>query len=341
MIIVLQAPSFSGGNEYNLAKFVQNKLEKTVKNESICILPAQNDTKNRNTGMFYDLDVWFDHQGRLVNECINIIKTNPNEKFSFFAVDWWCPGIEQIWLYAKFNNISAKFYGWLHGASWVKGDLMGSRNILSVTQCMENSWKNIYDKTFYTSNFFIEKSNTPKEKLQLLREPFSPEFWTNFYHQDKKYDVVLVGRPSEDRAFAKSIKILENSGLSYYVMSPSPLSEEQVYNIKRGSYCDNYLTDEEQKNIFVQSKAVFSLAKQEGWGYGVMKAVSCGCVPVLINSAVYPELYKKEWLFPETENDLLIQLELSNRVNTITAQDNENAAIWASTNLNFDDDIIF
>ena len=77
-----------------------------------------------------------------------------------------------------------------------------------------------------------------------------------------------------------------------------------------------------------KSKVVVSYALQENFGFGVNEAVSLGCVPVLPNRLVYPEIYPKEYLFNTFDESVLltmdaikgdlkpIQLDFNNSINS-------------------------
>lgn len=337
MIIILSTPSFEGGNEDHLTNVLKNNI--VSNGQRIVVLPQSKPiAAKRQSGLFYDIDTWMLHQSTLVAQVIQTINNNRHttNEFHIVAADWWCPGIEQIALYTRLENIPCKYYGWLHGATWVTGDLMNGAAIRSISKGLEAAWKNIYDVTWYTSKFFL-KGSTGIKNPQRLVEEFDPKPWQQMDISDARpfsFAVAVIGRPTKDRQFEKTISILNKTNLSYCVISPTPV--DNTRGRIKGRIFDTYLDDNQMGEILSQCKTVFSMAKQEGWGFGIMKAVASGCEPILIDDAVYPELYPNKWLFDKNMTNREVALYVQDRVkNSYKNVDKSTIKKWALENLTF------
>ena len=66
------------------------------------------------------------------------------------------------------------------------------------------------------------------------------------------------------------------------------------------------LSKSEYYDLLNKSKVVVSFALQENFGYGIQEAVRLGCIPVLPNRLVYPELYGKEYLYNTFEDSIVM-----------------------------------
>lgn len=332
-VIYVLPPLFKGCNEEMLAR----KLFENIKNPSYTI-PFNPDIKNKRSGNFYDIDVWMENQANVVKDYLALIsKINFKDgtEINIVSVDFWCPGIEQIYLINKFSGINAKYIGWLHGASWVDGDLMSDRVFGNdIPFMMERAWLEIYDTIWYTSDFFVYGFPVLyKRKSQRFSEFFDANKYLKWYKNfdDKVYDVIYTGRLTPDRNPNFLLDVCEalvGRGLKVLILAPS-LQEVEESVIKRldkasveglsSRFLDviNGTFEEDMYMKFLQnSKVVLSTAYQEGWGYGILKAVCAGCIPALPNSAVYPELYPGKYLFKQNDvNDavLLIERNLRNK----------------------------
>ena len=60
---------------------------------------------------------------------------------------------------------------------------------------------------------------------------------------------------------------------------------------------EHNFSKEEYYELLAKAKVVVSFALQENFGYSIAEAVYLGCVPILPNRLVYPELYSEEYLY--------------------------------------------
>ena len=69
------------------------------------------------------------------------------------------------------------------------------------------------------------------------------------------------------------------------------------------------LTKNKYYALLAKSSVVVSFALQENFGYGIAEAAYLGCIPVVPNRLVYPELYTDECLYDTFEEavDLVYQ----------------------------------
>jgi glycosyltransferase involved in cell wall biosynthesis len=327
-VVLLCPPYFEGGNEKHLA----DHLAANIKADNVIVLQYSHVHPRREAG-FYDIDVWMNHQANLVSQYA-ANRFNLKGDVAVVAVDFWCPGLEQIFLMNQSFGVNATYVGWLHGATWVPGDLMAGQGYRPIAEEMEATWLGIYDCIWYASDFFIKGlPSSYTGAIQKVPEPFDPSpLWEKFGRKKDesrlKYDVLYTGRISEDRdpdmlarvlgrCVAASISVrvqlpskaaaaeFEDAVLRYAVsnsLAKDPVTtgkfHEDVTELRRLlTVSGECLPDDEYHDLLSRCSAVFSTATQEGWGYGVLKAVACGAVPVLPDSAVYPELYPTGCLY--------------------------------------------
>jgi len=217
--------------------------------------------------------------------------------------DFWTPGLDLI-KYAITMGMKkdVRFAGYLHGASFVPGDMM--EDCEDWIKTMEVSLLSIYDQIWCASKFFSESIPYPhRKKARIVGEPFDPNDYTDQYrdiHGTKKYDVCFPHRVDYDKGPDNLINIATMMPKhSFVIMGNSVANNNWVEQLKElpNVTMKMNVSDEEHLQILGSSKVVLSTAIQEGWGYGVMKAIACGCIPVLPNRAVYPELYENMYLY--------------------------------------------
>ena len=68
-------------------------------------------------------------------------------------------------------------------------------------------------------------------------------------------------------------------------------------NIKFINTLEHNFSKEEYYELLSKSKVVVSFALQENFGFSVLEATYLGCIPIVPNRLVYPELYSEEYLY--------------------------------------------
>jgi len=66
-----------------------------------------------------------------------------------------------------------------------------------------------------------------------------------------------------------------------------------------------------------QSRIVLSCAKQENFGYGIMKATLQGCLPILPNRLCYPDFFDNNFLYKDDEQAAIMIVKFINDNNHV------------------------
>ncbi len=310
MIWIIAAPNFEGGCERHISEKVFDILDTKGTgihwvSGDVSPLPV----KKSPGSPFYDDRKYTEY----------ILKLMQAPHWSVFAwwekvsdgdvvvmCDFWTPGLDLI-KYAITMGMKkeVKFAGYLHGASFVPGDMMEDCDDWIKT--MEENLLSIYDQIWCASEFFSESiPHSQRYKARIIGEPFDANDYKE--HRDvlgvKKYDVCFPHRVDYDKGPDDLIKIATMMPKHSFVIMGNSVANnlwvEQLKELPNVTMKMN-VSDEEHLQILGGSRIVLSTAIQEGWGYGVMKAIACGCIPVLPNRAVYPELYDKIYLYDNIE----------------------------------------
>lgn len=303
MIYVIVPPFHKGANEYSLfLDFLQN-----VSSQHTSLIPPDDEflkITDRKTKGFYDNAEWMPILLKQAYLVIPKLKSGDAVVF----IDFWNPCIPVIYFHCKVNNLDVKLLGWFHGATFMYGDYLNEFFPRGGFLANELEWLRMLDQVWYASEFFVEdikRMNLFSDKFVKVDSPFDvfDKQFKQYLGLERVYDVIFPFRLDPDKVdlpvFERIIKKLEEKDINLLVTSVGELSaydKKALLRFKNVKIFEN-VSDDLHLETLGRSKVILSLAKQEGWGYTVLKAVSLGCYPVLINSGVYRELYKPEFLF--------------------------------------------
>lgn len=250
----------------------------------------------RDSSLFYDKKVWARHQAEMLEILVNL-QTSPGDVFLF--ADFWFPGMEvfELSLPHKVHKI-----GFVHGSSFMPEDAVFGWD---WAQYSELAWGRLFDQILVQTEWSVAgMPSGMKKKFVVVGSPFENTFhfrglWNIV---ERKYDFVWPFRFSDDKGYKKFLhlaKELRRRGHTVVVTTPA---EEIPASIAHDLFVMGVtvIRDAVKSSfwgVLSQCKVVVSTARQETWGYSVMEAVACGCVPVLPNYACYPLLYPEKYLY--------------------------------------------
>lgn len=293
-IYFVAAPPIKGRIENKISTHIFNNLKNKNK-KWIFGLETEVEPKDFK---FYDIDVWVEHQIKIIKN-IKEIKFN-NEDVIFFS-DFWFPGLDLIKLYLDSLNIKIYYSSFLHGASFVEGDLMSN----SWCSHIENAWMDIYDSILIQTEYSRTniRNNAHFEKCVIVGSPFNSNQYTN--NEIKKYDIIWPHRLSEDKGFTEFLNLLDYL-TQYKVIVTVPFSKntknDNIELLKTKNVTISFDSKNEvHKTNISSAKIVLSTAKQETWGYAVMESVAAGAIPIVPNKACYPYLYSDMFRYNSLE----------------------------------------
>lgn len=248
----------------------------------------------------------------------NLINFGPVSKILF--LDFFNPGFDLVKYFHEQQSYRCKYGALLHGGSFLKNDLYSWNWLKSF----ELAWFNAYDQIYAPSNFlansipyiFKRKIGVFQWGLDFFR---SPKFNNN-----KIIDVVFPHRLNRDKGIDDFLKIVSHMpNIKFYITSPQKevFFKNNSYYKKLNRYKNTAFlcgqTSSEHANTLSQSKIILSCAKQENFGYAVMKAILNGCIPILPNKLCYPEFFDKDFLYNNIE-------EAISKINKFISQDIKN-----------------
>lgn len=251
----------------------------------------------------FDDERYFKSQLICISQVINIL--NRDSKILF--LDFFNPGFDLIKYYCQLKNIKPKFGCLIHGSTFLNGD---SYN-WNWLQNYELAWFNTYDSIYCPSEFLRKELHTFKTKTKVY--PFGIDgikFPKPKTH--KTFDVVFPHRLELDKGVDEFIEIVkEMKEISFLITCPQEedVISKNIYHtqLKKKknvsfTYGQNY---EQHLKSLSNCKIVLSCARQENFGYSILKSIKCGAIPVLPNRLCYPEMYDRFDLYKNRKECIL------------------------------------
>jgi glycosyltransferase involved in cell wall biosynthesis len=247
--------------------------------------------KGISNGSFLDSDNTVYRQFTQFNEFISLLlkrkKFDMGKDYTLFTTDLWNFSLLAIPYLNYFSNYNIKIKGVLHAGSFTDTDFV--RDMERVYKGFEDILFDITDKIFVASDFIkndvIKKRVVDPNKIIVTGLPID-EQGLNLPKVEKE-DIVIFNGRNVDEKQPYLFEIMKEK-LPYTFI-----------NTQQGNY-----SKEKYYNLLNKSKVVVSFALQENFGYGIQEAVKLGCVPVLPNRLVYPEIYPNQNLYNTFEESI-------------------------------------
>ncbi len=213
----------------------------------------------------------------------------------FFFSDLWFPGLESIAYMNYFCKVNPKITGIIHAGSFTDTDFV--RDMERWAKNFEDIIFDISDTIFVASEFIkkdiLKKRIVSEQKLVVTGLPLD-DYGLNLYKdvQVKENTVIFNGRLCDEKQpwlfdeLERKVKAKLGNEILFIKTQEQNLNKKQYYD------------------LLARSKAVVSYALQENFGFGVAEATYLGCVPVLPNRLVYPELYDSKYLYNNFEESV-------------------------------------
>ena len=247
--------------------------------------------KGISNGSFLDSDNTIYRQFTQFNEFISLLlkrkKFSMGKDYTLFTTDLWNFSLLAVPYLNYFSGYNIKIKGVLHAGSFTDTDFV--RDMERVYKGFEEILFDITDTIYVASNFIkndvIKKRIVDPNKIVVSGLPID-EKGLNLPKVDKE-DIVIFNGRNVDEKQPYLFEIMKEK-LPY-----------KFINTQQKNY-----TKEEYYNLLNKSKVVVSFALQENFGYGIQEAVKLGCVPVLPNRLVYPEIYPQQNLYNTFEESI-------------------------------------
>ncbi len=266
-------------NYLNKERKIYHYLEPITINEGI------------SNGSFLDSDNTVYRQFNQFNEFIKLLlkrkKFDNGKDYTLFTTDIWNFSLLAIPYLNYFSNYNIKIKGVLHAGSFTDTDFV--RDMERVYKGFEDILFDITDKIYVASDFIkndvIKKRVVDPNKIIVTGLPIDEQGLD--LPKVNKEDIVIFNGRNVDEKQPYRFKLMKEK-LPYTFI-----------NTQQGNY-----TKKEYYNLLNKSKVVVSFALQENFGYGIQEAVKLGCVPVLPNRLVYPEIYPNQNLYNTFEESI-------------------------------------
>lgn len=278
---------------------IVDNLESAARNFDVAVhfVGSRKPLSNKLFGELLDDHQYVIEQSLLLQELISY----PNLSRLLF-IDFFNPGLDLIRYSHQQNNIHCQYGSLLHGGSFLNDDLY----TWPWLQQFERAWAMIYDVVYVPSHFLAQA--TPQwlsEKVRVF--PWGMDISnqiTNAQIDNKDIDVIFPHRLASDKGIDNLITIItEMPDIEFAITIPHVQSA-----IKNNSYFKQLSKCKNVQLIYAQSSAehlitlqksrlVLSCAKQENFGYAIMKAVIAGCIPIAPDRLCYPEFLPKVLLY--------------------------------------------
>jgi hypothetical protein len=213
----------------------------------------------------------------------------------FFFSDLWFPGIESLAYMNYFCKVNPKITGIIHAGSFTDTDFV--RDMERWAKNFEDIIFDISDQIFVASEFIkrdiLKKRMVSENKLIVSGLPLDFQGLDQYAHNTHKQDIVVFnGRLCDEKQpwlfdeLERQVNLKLNTDVQFIKTQEQSLTKSQYYQ------------------LLAQSKVVVSYALQENFGFGIAEAAYLGCVPVVPNRLVYPELYQSNNLYNSFEHSV-------------------------------------
>lgn len=211
-------------------------------------------------------------------------------------IDFFAPGLDILKYVIQVQQLKLKMGALMHGGTFVPGDLYKWKWLKKS----ENLWFSIFDVTYAPSKY--AKSCIPSYFQKYCKVfPWGLDYLTFPKNSKKVGDIIFPHRLEKDKGVADLIWLIKNiPNTTFTIVNSKSLDDNKYFQTLKQNKNVRFIIGESGKKhlkTLSSHKIVLSTAKQETFGYSIMKAIYCGCIPVLPNKNVYPEFFNYDYLY--------------------------------------------
>jgi len=219
--------------------------------------------------MFSPIDMAIELEAEQIKEYINL---ELKEDDVLFWADISFPG---LFGHVLFHKRPKKMFAFCHATSINAFDYYAP--LREFKYPIEKSICAIFDKIFVGSNY--HKNKLGWNNIQVTYLPFQPELHT-FKNVNKTIDIMSASRPSVQKVDPFFEDYVEEQLMVKIQRPVSNSWKEYHWNLH-------------------QAKVLLISAKEDTFGYQIVDAIRCGCIPIAKNSFSYPELLPEAYLYDD------------------------------------------
>lgn len=235
----------------------------------------------------------FDTQLNKISQLQKIIRLIRDGRISYNDVllfhTIWFEGIEALQYIRDSTGIAFRIVGVLHAGTYDPNDFRVRKHMVRWARGIEQGWLELvdlifvgshYHKALITSSFAIDPV-----KVIVTRLPIDERELTQDCCLSKENIVLFPHRDVPEK----------NPGLVDRLRMWMP--EFQIIRTR-----DVCRTRSEYINLLKRSKVAISGSYQETFGYSMLEAALCGCVPIVPNRLCYVEMYPGEYRYDDEKS---------------------------------------
>lgn len=295
---IIVPPYYQGTSFEDIVKNLQSAITKI--DVPIAFIGPHQPLPNRLMDDLLDDQHYMSHQTDLLRQIVSY----PNLSRILF-LDFFNPGFDLIRYFHQQEQKHCHYGALLHGGSFLDADLYA----WPWLQPFERAWAETYDVIYVPSHFLAQ--SVPSWLVRKVKEfPWGMGIYhtlSPFYSGKKQIDIIFPHRLAPDKGVNDLISIITDMPhVRLTVSVPQPEG-----TLKNNPFFHQLQHFENVKFIYAQSAEehletlrqahiVISCAKQENFGYSMMKAIVAGCIPIAPNRLCYPEFIPSHFLY----NDL-------------------------------------
>jgi len=266
-------------------------------------------------GTFLDINstVYYkSEQLKRIAELFHRKKIKKGDIFFVYDIEFW--GIEVIKYLSELNGIPVKLYGFLHAASYTKGDFM--EPCAPYGKHFENGWLKVFDKVFvgseYHKNQILKFRECEPDKIVVTGNPYKiSEVQSRINVPDKENRVIMTNRPDFEKRPDLTLDVFydlkalhpdwefmvttgrKKWGTGWIRDEALSLADHGVLTIQEGISKDEYF------KFLAGSKVMTGNSMEENFGYCILESLVFNTIPIIENKFSHPELvdFDKNLLF--------------------------------------------
>lgn len=247
---------------HELKEIFENNFE-----EVLCLgMDSINEIELSTSDMFSPIEKAIQLETRQINEYYSLELRDDD---ILYMSDISFPGIFGSVL---FHKRPKHCYAYCHGTSRNNIDYFASDR--NTKWRVETSHSMLFTKVFVATEYHKEKLGW--KNIEVIGLPHMKYDYPNY--SEREYEIVSVSRLTKQKI---------NRTVEMYV-------EEKLNNKVLRKTFSNWT---EYFDFLAKSKIVFLTGREETYGYQVIDAINCGCIPIAPNKLAYPELIDREWLY--------------------------------------------
>ena len=261
--------------------------------EYIRIYPDIPSPQTMKAGSFLDAEFTIRFKAAQIAEVARLYREDVIDSGDIvWSSDLWHPGLPESIAYMNyFARKNVRLRGLIHAGSFTDTDFV--RDMERWAKNFEDTLFDIADTIYCGSEFIkndiVKKRVIDPDKLVPTGFPLDVENLDKYKDKFEKENIIVFSGRNVDEK--------------------QPWLFEQMKREMRGDRSLTFVntlkhnfSKNEYYELLSKAKVVISFALQENFGFSILEACYLGCIPIVPNRLVYPELYGEKYLYNTFED---------------------------------------